>query len=73
MDDLRSQLLTDPDQAEAAFSHLVTHCARLRSDQSGADNSTLLSTLAQAGINLQAAPDYRADIALPSAHGRPAA
>ncbi|MBU7440923.1 ATP-binding protein [Paraburkholderia fungorum] len=63
MDDLRSQLLTDPDQAEAAFSHLVTHCARLRSDQSGADTSTLLSTLAQAGISLQAAPDYRADIA----------
>lgn len=63
MDDLRSQLLADPDQAEAAFSHLVTHCARLRSDQSGADASTLLSTLAQAGINLQAAPDYRADIA----------
>ncbi|PLZ01141.1 hypothetical protein CY652_17825 [Burkholderia sp. WAC0059] len=63
MDDLRSQLLTAPDQAEAAFSHLVTHCARLRSDQSGADASTLLSTLVQAGINLQAAPDYRADIA----------
>jgi hypothetical protein len=63
MDDLRSQILTDPDQADAAFSHLVAHCARLRSDQSGADASTLLSTLAQAGVNLQAAPDYRADIA----------
>lgn len=63
MDDLRSQILTQPDQADAAFSHLVSHCARLRSDQSGADASTLLSTLAQAGVSLQAAPDYRADIA----------
>ncbi|MFM0572868.1 hypothetical protein PQQ88_31825 [Paraburkholderia caledonica] len=63
MDDLRSQILMDPDQADAAFSHLVAHCARLRSDQSGADASTLLSTLAQAGVSLQAAPDYRADIA----------
>jgi len=63
MDDLRSQILMDPDQADAAFSHLVAHCARLRSDQSGADVSTLLSTLAQAGVSLQAAPDYRADIA----------
>ncbi|AXW32863.1 hypothetical protein CJO88_05655 [Ralstonia solanacearum] len=62
MDDLRSQILTNPDQADAAFSHLVAHCARLRSDQSGADASTLLSTLAQAGVSLQAAPDYRADI-----------
>ncbi|HHT8834235.1 ATP-binding protein [Burkholderia cenocepacia] len=63
MDDLRSQVLTDPNQAEAAFSHLVAHCTRLRSDQSGADTSTLLSTLAHAGVGLQAAPDYRADIA----------
>lgn len=63
MDDLRSQILTDPNQADAAFSHLVAHCARLRSDQSGADVSTLLSTLAQAGVSLQAAPDYRADVA----------
>ena len=63
MDDLRSQILTDPDQADVVFSHLIAHCARLRSDQSGADASTLLGTLAQAGVRLQAAPDYRADIA----------
>ena len=63
MDDLRSQILMDPDQADMTFSHLVTHCARLRSDQSGADASTLLSTLAQAGVCLQASPDYRVDIA----------
>lgn len=63
MDDLRSQILTDPDQAGVVFSHLIAHCARLRSDQSGADASTLLGTLAKAGVRLQAAPDYRADIA----------
>jgi hypothetical protein len=63
MDDLRSQILTEPDEAETAFSHLIAHCARLRADQSGADTSTLLSALAQAGLHLQALPDYRADIA----------
>lgn len=63
MDDLRSQILADPEQAESAFSLLVAHCARLRSDQSGAEASTLLSTLAQSGVSLQAAPEYRADIA----------
>lgn len=63
MGDLRSQILTDPDQAEGVFSHLVTHCLRLRSDQSGATTSTLLSTLIQVNVSLQAAPDYRADIA----------
>ena len=63
MDDLRAQILTDPTQADAAFSHLVAHCTRLRADQSGADISTLLTTLAQAGVHLQAAPDYRPDIA----------
>ncbi|WP_180720030.1 hypothetical protein [Paraburkholderia largidicola] len=63
MDDLRSQILTNPDQADAVFSCLVAHCIRLRSDQSGADASTLLSTLAQSGISLQATPDYRTDIA----------
>jgi hypothetical protein len=63
VDDLRSQILTEPDEAETAFSHLIAHCARLRADQSGADTSTLLSALAQAGVHLQALPDYRADIA----------
>jgi hypothetical protein len=42
MDDLRRHVLTDPAEAEAAFSHLIAHCARLRADQSGADTSTLL-------------------------------
>jgi hypothetical protein len=57
----RSQILTEPDEAEAAFSHLIAHCTRLRADQSNADTSTLLSALAQA--HLQALPDYRPDIA----------
>lgn len=63
MDDLRAQLLTDPDQAGAAFSHLIAHCARLRMDQSGAVVSTLLEMLSREGVRLQALPDYRADIA----------
>jgi hypothetical protein len=63
MDDLRGQILTVPNEAEAAFSHLVLHCQRLRADQSGADTSTLLTILAQTTLHLQAAPDYRADIA----------
>lgn len=36
MDDLRRHILTDPAEAEAAFFHLIAHCARLRADQSGA-------------------------------------
>jgi len=63
MDDLRGQILTDPTEAESAFSQLVMHCERLRADQSGANTSTLLTTLAQATLHLQATPDYRADIA----------
>lgn len=62
LDALRNTLLSQPTQAELAFSTLVARCGRLRAERSGADAGSLLTALTGAGIGLQALPDYRADV-----------
>lgn len=59
---MRTSLLTEPAQADSAFSELVKICARLRAERSGANAASLLSSLDRVGIKLTALPEYRSDI-----------
>jgi hypothetical protein len=59
---MRASMLTEPAQADSAFSELVKICARLRAERSGANTASLLSSLDRVGIKLTALPEYRSDI-----------
>ncbi len=50
-------------EAPAAWAKLLELCAQMRADRSAADFTGLVRALRQAGIGLNAPPDYRADIA----------
>ncbi len=62
LDVMRGNILSDPAQAELAFSSLVERCGRLRAERSGADAGGLLTNLSGRGIGLRVLPDYRADV-----------
>ena len=59
---LRSSILADPGQAEAAWSHLTRMGLDFGSDRLQADRLRLQEELRRAGINLRAARSYRADV-----------
>ena len=61
--DLLRTVLAVPDDASAAWAKLLELCAQMRADRSAANFSGLVRALRQAGIALNAPPDYRADIA----------
>lgn len=60
---LRSSVLEDPADSDAAWSTLVLACAGYASLRSGADRPTLQRLLTSKGIKLKAPRSYRADIA----------
>lgn len=62
-DMLRTNVVAVPSESGNAFSRLVTFCADLRADRSSADLAAVQERLTTAGIQLQIAPDYRADVA----------
>ncbi len=59
---LRAQVVAAAETADAAWSRLVEHFARLAAQHGGADRAQLQAVLAQANIRLQAPVDYRADV-----------
>jgi hypothetical protein len=59
---LRAQVVATAETADAAWSRLVEHFARLAAQPGGADRAQLQTVLAQANIQLQVPVDYRADI-----------
>lgn len=59
---MRASMLTEPAQADLAFSELVKICARLRAERSGVNAASLLVSLDRVGIKLTALPEYRSDI-----------
>lgn len=61
--DVLRVVLAVPDDASAAWAKLLELCAQMRSDRSAANFNALVRALRQAGIALNAPPDYRADIA----------
>jgi hypothetical protein len=63
LDQFRINILVDPVQASTTFSELYRLVARFRADRSGTDRGPLLLALSDAGIKLQALPDYRSDVA----------
>ena len=61
--DLLRGVLAVPDDAPAAWAKLLELCAQMRADRSATNFNGLVLVLRQAGIALNAPPDYRADIA----------
>lgn len=61
--DILRTVLAVPNEASAAWAKLLELCAQMRADRSAADFPGLVRALRQAGIGLNAPPDYRADIA----------
>jgi hypothetical protein len=59
---LRSSVLTHPAQEAQAWGILISLVAGLSATQSGADRQRLQELLAGKGVELRAAPSYRADI-----------
>jgi len=59
---LRSGALQDTARGDAAWATLVQACANFAQNRSGASLSELQTILLNAGIDLRASPDYRADI-----------
>jgi hypothetical protein len=59
---LRSVVLRDPNQADAAWNLLVSFCARLASTRSGADRVGFQGALLNASIELQVTRRFRSDI-----------
>lgn len=63
LEHFRANLLEDRTQATLAFSNLFRLSTRFRAERSGTDRLSLMDALAESGIRLTAAPDYRNDIA----------
>jgi len=59
---LRTAVLQNPDQADAAWALLVGFCAELAVQQSGAARFDFLSALEKAGLDIKAPRSYRNDI-----------
>lgn len=59
---LRASVLEDPQQADVAWSTLVTHSLRLIRTRGDADRATLLEALNAAGVSVRAPPSYRGDV-----------
>jgi len=59
---LRSSVLADPTQEAQAWGILISLVAGLSATQGGADRPRLQQLLADKGVELRAAPSYRADI-----------
>lgn len=67
---LQSAILRDPDQADAAWVVLLTLCAELAAQRSGAARPGLQHALLDAGIAIQVARSYRDDIERLMAYSR---
>jgi len=61
-DTLRSSILKNADDADAAWSELVKACAEYGEKQSGADRQALQKVLTNAGIDIKGPRSYRDDI-----------
>ena len=59
---LRTAVLRNPEQADAAWAQLITICARWAAERSGTDRGRLQQSLLNIGIDIQAARSYRDDI-----------
>lgn len=59
---LRTTILRDPSQADAAWSKLIAFCESLAAERSGAGRTQIQQVLLHAGIELRAARSYRDDI-----------
>lgn len=67
---LRTVVLRNPEQADAAWALLITSCAEFATERSGADRPGLQRSLLDAEIALQAARSYREDIERLRVHSR---
>jgi len=61
-DRLRSSILSQPTQADTAWSSLIQICTDLAVNQSGGDQPILQRRLSNNGISLKSIPSYQADI-----------
>jgi hypothetical protein len=59
---LRSEVLRDPDQADQAWTALVTLCAGYAAQRSGADRAALQRELLNTGLDLKVPRSYEEDI-----------
>lgn len=59
---LRTVVLKDPDEAEIAWALVVSLCANLAKERSGANRPALQGALVNAGLQLKAPRSYRRDI-----------
>lgn len=67
---LRTSILRDPGQADVAWARLIATCAEFAAARSGANLPGLQRALLDAGVEIQAAPSYRADIEWLRAHSQ---
>ncbi|MFF2523544.1 NACHT domain-containing protein [Streptomyces liangshanensis] len=59
---LRASVITDPSQAEAAWHVLLSTCAQLAINHSGADVRQLQQALSSAGVSLATVRDFTSDV-----------
>jgi hypothetical protein len=59
---LKATVLRDPGRADDAWNTLIVFCGQLAATRTGADRPRLQRMLLDAGLELRAAPSYRADI-----------
>ncbi|MEU0990894.1 hypothetical protein [Streptomyces sp. NPDC005953] len=59
---LRASVITDPGQAEAAWHVLLSTCAQLAINHSGADVRQLQQALSSAGVSLATVRDFTSDV-----------
>jgi hypothetical protein len=69
-DRLRNAVLHDPEQADTAWTWLITACAHLAARRSGTGRPALQQFLLHVGIDLQAPRSYRDDIERLRAHSQ---
>jgi len=67
---LRSAVLRNPDQADAAWSSLIATCAQLASVRSGTDRVALQRILSNSGFDLKTTRSYEGDVERLRAHSR---
>ncbi len=67
---LRTGVLEDPIQADAAWDRLVTSCAQFTAERLGGDTGRFQALLSEAGVRLRAAPSYRQDIERVRSHSQ---
>lgn len=67
---LRTVILQDPDQADAAWTLLINECSRMAANRSGADRATLQRVLNESQFPQKATFSYQPDIARLQQHSK---